>query len=373
LSSAEIEQRRLEADRAIADKARVVASFDDPSRVRMRQDLARRLAQMVRSPTYLGAASRSRAADPTRAPVEKLVFFSNFTDPQSLQRDAGAPPDAQIYAYLDLHHQPDGTTTEEWRVFEVVGPESHAFQAQPEGAGTNSPLGLPVSGREQSPEHPEWLWFQKFEGGTLAELAARPGYLQRYDTSDVPVGEPYADVAPVDLTNRRRTVMRADLVPNQYDVNNYQDAEFRAARGATCGCAAFVAVAAAIGKTVTLDEACALAGQRGADGVYRGVWDPGGWHGPATWNAFVNAHGVPFAMPHGTLSPAARRDIEEAVHARKMVVISTVPHYWVIEGWNEELQRYYLGNSGRSGPGGSEYMTLDAIESNGVNGVLIAE
>jgi hypothetical protein len=231
LSDGEIEKRRLQADREITAKAMVT---NDPKRQRMGQPLARRLAQMEKSITFKGASSAVHAQDPDhQSAVEQLVFFCNFTDPEALQRNDKAPPDAQIYAYLNIH--PEGQ--EEWRVFEVVGPESHAYQAQPEGAGTNSGLGLPVSGREQSPDHPEWAWFQKFEGGYLAELKDQPGVIQRFDNDLTPHGEPFHDDQPVDLELKRRTVMRSDLVPYQYDTRYYSQQHYLDGAGSACGCA----------------------------------------------------------------------------------------------------------------------------------------
>jgi hypothetical protein len=164
--------------------------------------------------------------------------------------------------------------------------------------------------------------------------------------------------------------MREDLVPFQYSPGSYRDPAHQNAGyyNAACGCAAFTAFRAAQGNPVTLDEACDLAKEDGA-------WAPTvGWYGAPRWASFANAHGLSVKMVASSLSPDAIDAIDKAVQAGRMVTLSTQAHYWVIEGWDEEQQRYFVGNSGRAGPGGAPFMTLQQMADNGggVNGVIIA-
>jgi flagellum-specific peptidoglycan hydrolase FlgJ len=147
-AAASSEPTAAAADAEINDKL-------NPARNRMDPALARQLSQLTPSQTFLGGSPEGSPAP---------VYFKSFTlDPNGDVNN----PDAQVYTYP----RDDGTGNKQWATFEVAGSFSKAYATIDDGkAGTNSALGLPVSGRERMTEG-EYAgkFFQNFENGKLIE------------------------------------------------------------------------------------------------------------------------------------------------------------------------------------------------------------
>lgn len=171
------------ADAEINDKI-------NPARHRMDGLLALKLTRMFQSPTFQGAT-------PPTSPNGPLFFKSFNREPNGDPNN----PDAQVYTY----RRDNGMGGKEWATFEIVGSFSRAYATiDPGRAGTNSALGLPISGREMYQDGPfRGLYFQNFENGTLVQTEAgnvhQPARFTWLDTSGRVVKSGFP-VAALDLS-----------------------------------------------------------------------------------------------------------------------------------------------------------------------------
>lgn len=148
----------------LEDATSAIDSKIDPRLGNMDPVLAARLSNMDASPTWAGAI-------PPGSSVRGVWFRNFYLD----GNDNPDEPDAQIYTY-----DRDGTLY----TFEVAGSFAQAYRGIDPGLpGSNSRLGLPVSGQEvMQPDHPLYaksgsrpVYYQNFEHGTLVETRAADG------------------------------------------------------------------------------------------------------------------------------------------------------------------------------------------------------
>lgn len=148
----------------LEDAAGVIDKKIDPRLGNMDPVLATRLSNMEASPTWAGAI-------PPGSSVRGVWFRNFYLD----GNDDPDEPDAQIYTY-----DRDGTLY----TFEVAGSFAQAYRGIDPGLpGSNSRLGLPVSGQEvMQSDHPLYaklgsqpMYYQNFEHGTLVETRAADG------------------------------------------------------------------------------------------------------------------------------------------------------------------------------------------------------
>jgi hypothetical protein len=161
----------------------------DPKLGNMDPVLAGRLSNMNQSPTWAGAI-------PPGSDVSG-VWFRNFYLDGNNDPDE---PDAQLYTY-----DRGGTLY----TFEIAGSFAQAYRTIDPGLpGSNSRLGLPVSGQEvMQADHPLYaksgsksVYYQNFEHGTLVET--QPNTFTWYDRNGNVVADnhkvPGVDFSPAD-------------------------------------------------------------------------------------------------------------------------------------------------------------------------------
>jgi hypothetical protein len=153
------------------------------------------------------------------------------------------------------------------------------------------------------------------------------------------------------------------LVPFQYDAGEGLNA---AEANAACGPAAAVAFARANGRNPSLREALQIAKQVG--------WTPkGGMNGIDNQKALLDKMGVPNQMEEAPNWTNIRHD---ALNGNP-VAVSTNRHYFVVDGYDPNTDRYHVGNSGVAVArfGGTPWMSPQQIDEvgDGVNGALYVD
>jgi murein DD-endopeptidase MepM/ murein hydrolase activator NlpD len=148
----------------VEEATEVIDEKIDPRLGNMDPVLAARLSNMDQSPTWAGAI-------PPGSDVRGVWFRNFYLDGNEDPNE----PDAQLYTY-----DRGGTLY----TFEVAGSFAQAYRGIDPGLpGSNSRLGLPVSGQEvMQPDHPLYsssgsqpVYYQNFEHGTLVETRAAQG------------------------------------------------------------------------------------------------------------------------------------------------------------------------------------------------------